>query len=98
MPVSSVSGVSKRTNLPGEQRPEPVGKTCRSCRTDRPIAAFFPCRFTADGCSARCRACVAAAAQRDRAERERRSAPESFADSSAGALASQLDERICGEN
>jgi hypothetical protein len=51
---------------------EPVGKTCRSCRTDRPIAAFFPSRFTADGYSERCRSCVATAAQRDRAERERR--------------------------
>jgi hypothetical protein len=72
MPVSSVSGVSKRANLPGEQPAEPVGKTCRSCRIDRPIAGFFPSRFTADGYSERCRSCVAAAAQRDRAERERR--------------------------
>ena len=53
-------------------RDEPVGKTCCDCRTDRPIAAFFPYRFTTDGYSGRCRACVAAAAQRDRAERERR--------------------------
>jgi hypothetical protein len=50
---------------------EPVGKTCRCCRTDRPIAGFFPTRFTADGYSERCRGCVAAAAQRDRAERKR---------------------------
>jgi hypothetical protein len=45
---------------------QPVGETCRSCRTDRPIAAFSPCRFTVDGYSGRCRACVAAATQRDR--------------------------------
>ena len=68
MPVSSVRGVSQRTltNTPDEQRAEPVGKTCRSCRIDRPIAASFPCRFTADGYSERCRSCVAAAAQRDK--------------------------------
>lgn len=54
--------------------PEPIGKTCRCCRIDRPIAAFFPCRFTADGYSERCRSCVAAAAQRDREDRERRRA------------------------
>jgi hypothetical protein len=58
-----------------EQKAEPVGKTCRCCRIDRPIAAFFPCRFTTDGFSERCRSCVAAAAQRDRAERERRRSP-----------------------
>ncbi len=51
---------------------EPVGKMCRCCRTDRPIAAFFPCRSYPDGYLDKCRACIAATAQRDREERERR--------------------------
>ena len=55
-------------------RSEPVGKTCRWCRIDRPTAAFFPCRFTANGYSESYRSCVATAARRDRAERERRRA------------------------
>jgi hypothetical protein len=49
MSVRSVSSVSPAhfDNLPGEQWAEPVGKTCRSCRTDRPMAAFFPSRWSA---------------------------------------------------
>lgn len=44
----------------------PVGKTCRSCRRDRPIAAFLPCRNGADGYTDKCRTCIFKAAQRDR--------------------------------
>lgn len=50
---------------------EAVGKTCTTCRCDRPIERFPHSRFTADG---RVDHCISAAAQQGRIVREMRRA------------------------
>lgn len=55
---------------------EPVGKTCTTCRQDRPIGRFPHSKFTDDGRTDRCLDCISAAAQQSRLQREmRRPAP-----------------------
>lgn len=48
------------------------GKACRACGIERALAAFLPSRFTADGMTERCRACVFDSARRDRERRDAR--------------------------
>lgn len=62
-------------------------KTCVTCETQKPATDFLPSKFTADGKTDRCKACVFAASEAERQKRETRKAESKRANVAGGKIA-----------